>query len=240
MKRRQLSKSSLAFVTIPLNHSSRKAPLGACFALVLAAVITVCSAHADPTVQNGSFESPAIGPNNVVAGAGDFWSSSTFGCFTDSNNFASFGTTPYGNQYLVLNADANGYVTQGAAGFLAGQTYVLSLFFADYAGRGSNPTLTVEVGGVATGGGTFFAPVSGPNGNNPYPFQLAEVSFTPYADGAVEFALIATNGWLAIDNVTLAVPEPSTWAAGLLTAGALLCSIWRRRAGWLSRRANGC
>jgi sulfatase modifying factor 1 len=26
-----------------------------------------------------------------------------------------------------------------------------------------------------------------------------------------------------------AVPEPSTWAAGLLTAGALLCSIWRRR-----------
>jgi hypothetical protein len=34
------------------------------------------------------------------------------------------------------------------------------------------------------------------------------------------------------DSFTLdvgAVPEPSTWAAGLLTAGALLCSIWRRR-----------
>jgi streptogramin lyase len=28
-----------------------------------------------------------------------------------------------------------------------------------------------------------------------------------------------------------AVPEPSTWAAGFLTAGTLLCSIWRRRAG---------
>lgn len=35
-------------------------------------------------------------------------------------------------------------------------------------------------------------------------------------------------------------PEPSTWAAGFLTAGALLCSLWRRRTGWLSRRTHAC
>jgi hypothetical protein len=33
------------------------------------------------------------------------------------------------------------------------------------------------------------------------------------------------NGPFGID----VVPEPSTWAAGFLTAGAILCSIWRRR-----------
>jgi hypothetical protein len=37
-----------------------------------------------------------------------------------------------------------------------------------------------------------------------------------------------------------AVPEPSTWAAGLLTASTLWCSIWRRRAGWLRRRTHAC
>jgi hypothetical protein len=41
-----------------------------------------------------------------------------------------------------------------------------------------------------------------------------------------------TWGAGANQNFTLeigAVPEPSTWAAGLLTAGTLLCSLWRRR-----------
>src|SRR5438094_891808 len=41
-----------------------------------------------------------------------------------------------------------------------------------------------------------------------------------------------------------AVPEPATWAAGLLTGGALLCSIWRRRAGLLTllrrRKTHAC
>lgn len=32
------------------------------------------------------------------------------------------------------------------------------------------------------------------------------------------------------------VPEPATWSAGFLTAGALLCSIWRRRAGSVKLR----
>ena len=39
---------------------------------------------------------------------------------------------------------------------------------------------------------------------------------------------------------TEAVPEPSTWAVGLLTAGLLLCSIWRRRAGWVRREIHNC
>ena len=39
------------------------------------------------------------------------------------------------------------------------------------------------------------------------------------------------NGPYGID----VVPEPSTWAAGLLTAGVVLCPIWRRRVGWFRR-----
>ena len=49
-------------------------------------------------------------------------------------------------------------------------------------------------------------------------------------------ATLGTYEWTwgtgADQNFTLmigAVPEPSTWAAGLLTAGVILCSIWRRR-----------
>ena len=47
------------------------------------------------------------------------------------------------------------------------------------------------------------------------------------ATGAVINASLVSglNGPVGID----VVPEPSTWAAGLLTAGAILCSIWRRR-----------
>src|SRR5205823_2530636 len=36
------------------------------------------------------------------------------------------------------------------------------------------------------------------------------------------------------------VPEPSTWAAGLLAVGALLFSIWRRSAGCVRRRIPAC
>jgi hypothetical protein len=55
------------------------------------------------------------------------------------------------------------------------------------------------------------------------------------AGGSAYFALEGR-----VDGNNLAVPEPATWAAGFLTAGALLCSIWRRRAGWLSRRTYAC
>jgi len=70
--------------------------------------------------------------------------------------------------------------------------------------------------------------------------------FTANAGDKIDFAVgFGTDGsyfsdTTGIDATIEAVPEPSTWAAGLLTAGALLYSIWRRRAGWLCRRARGC
>jgi hypothetical protein len=36
------------------------------------------------------------------------------------------------------------------------------------------------------------------------------------------------------------VPEPSSWAGGLLTAGILVYSTLRSRAGWLRSRTEGC
>jgi sugar lactone lactonase YvrE len=62
--------------------------------------------------------------------------------------------------------------------------------------------------------------------------QISKITFF----GAV--STFATG--ITSPNFIEAVPEPSTWAASLLTAGALLCSIWRRRAGWLRSRTHGC
>jgi hypothetical protein len=59
--------------------------------------------------------------------------------------------------------------------------------------------------------------------------------FTANAGDKIDFAVgFGTDGSYFSDttgiNATIeAVPEASTWATGLLTAGTLLCSIWHRR-----------
>src|ERR1022692_2119710 len=173
---------------------------------------SLTSVHAVPILLNGSFESPVISPNTDVSGGGDFWTGNS-GAFIVANNFNSFGTTPYGNQYLGLEGGTD---QQSVAGFLAGQNYVLDLFFADAAGQ-PNPTLSVTLSGVASGVSTFTAPVTGPNGNNPYPFLEEKVFFTPSANGSVTFLLADSGSVLAIDNLSLqqisnGVPDPGSSA----------------------------
>jgi hypothetical protein len=57
----------------------------------------------------------------------------------------------------------------------------------------------------------------------------------PFANGTTVFDVGIGSDNLPVDMTFIdhgdiaATPEPSTWAAGLLTAGAILCSIWRRR-----------
>jgi hypothetical protein len=162
-------------------------------ALALIALAAAPSIYAVPVVLNGSFESPAIPPDSVAGGGGDFWTGNN-GAFIVSNNFDNRGTTPFGNQYLGLNGSTTtGTDQQTVAGFLGGNNYLFDLFFADSRG-GPNPTLTVTLSGAATGVFTFTAPVSGPNGNNPIPFQLAEVPFTASANGSVNFLLSNIGG----------------------------------------------
>jgi hypothetical protein len=81
--------------------------------------------------------------------------------------------------------------------------------------------------GIAVFQGDLF--VANINGNT-----IGEYNATTGA--TINSALVSgLNGPIGI----AVVPEPSTWAAGLLTGGALLCSIWRRRAGWLRSRRPG-
>jgi protein with PEP-CTERM/exosortase system signal len=190
-------------------------------ALAFIALAAFRSAYAVPVVLNGSFESPAIAPNFVVQCGGDFWTGNN-GSFIVSNNFQSRGTTPFGNQYLGLNGSTTtGTDEQNVPGFLAGHNYLFDLFFADSRG-GPNPTLSVTLSGAATGVFVFTAPVSGPNGNNPIPFQLAEVSFTPSTDGSVDFLLSNIGGdALAIDNVSVR-EVPDAGSSALLLGLALL------------------
>jgi PEP-CTERM motif len=81
--------------------------------------------------------------------------------------------------------------------------------------------------GIAVFGGNLFVSQYGPN-------TIGE--YNAITGATVNASLVSgLNGPYGID----VVPEPSTWAAGLLTAGALLCSTWRRRAGWLRRSLSG-
>ena len=120
------------------------------------------------------------------------------------------------------------------SGFLAGQSYILYLFFADIAGN-ANPQLTVMITGAASSNSVFSAMVSGPNGAGQYPFQEIQVPFTTTSDGDVTFSLIDTGAAsVAVDNVTIAaVPEPSSTLTILLVGAAT--AVWsflahRRRA----------
>jgi hypothetical protein len=191
--------------------------IAAC-SLAVTAIVCPLRAYAGPDILNGSFEGPALLPNSIFAGGGDFWTPSASGVLLVSNNFNALGTTPYGNQYLGFSL-TGASDQQTVSGFLAGQSYVLDFFFADIASN-ANPQITVTISGAADALGVFNAPISGPNAGNPYPFQRATVPFTTTADGDITFLFTDTgSASVALDNVSLsAVPEPSSIAMILLTA----------------------
>jgi hypothetical protein len=126
-----------------------------------------------------------------------------------------YGIAVSGGNLWVANANAN---TIGEYNATTGATINSSLVSGL-----NNPIGLAEYGGnlfvVNNGGGT-----------------IGEYNATTGA--AINASLVSglNGGPFGI----AAVPEPSTWAAGLLTAGAILYSIWRRRAGWLRRGAHSC
>jgi hypothetical protein len=194
-------------------------------ALAFTAVVFPLRAYAVPAILNGSFEDPALLPNTISAGnGGTSWTPNGANVNLVSNNFNNLGTTPFGNQYLAFSL-TGASDQQTVSGFLAGQSYVLDLFFADIANN-ANPQLTITISGAASAVGSFNAPVSGPNGTNPYPFQEATLPFTTTADGAITFLLTDTgSASLAVDNVSFspaAVPEASPTFTTLLIALATI------------------
>jgi hypothetical protein len=188
--------------------------------LAVAAATFPLRVHAAPDLLNGSFEDPPLGPNSISnnngsGNGGTFWTANNSNVNLISNNFGNLGTTPYGNQYIGFSGPGASD-QQTVSGFLAGQSYVLTLFFSDIA-NSANSQLTVTVTGAASATGIFNAPPDNSQGG-PYPFQQAQVPFTTIAGGDITVALLDSGSAnVAVDNVSLAsVPEASPVFAMIL------------------------
>ena len=156
------------------------------------------------------------------------------------NGNAFYGTTPYGNQYLGLDAQGPLLLPsvdfQTVDGFVAGTTYNFNVYFSNLAGASDSAVLLSLADGVT---GDFITDLSvpwqgagGPYGNDTIVFQLATLTYTATTTGSLEFSIEngSFQGVMAIDNVSIdVVPEPSTWAmlgVGAVSAGVV---VLRRR-----------
>ncbi len=209
-------------------------------------------ASADPTILNGGFEDPAEATNTLtdVTGSGlpDWIGSSIAGAtheYIINGNVMDlsgryYGTTPYGNQYLGLNAIRNNSFhsieSQTVTGLVSGQAYALTMYIANLDGA-SDPKVSLGIEFNADGTGnpaylqTFTTPVEGPYGVGRIDFVPETLVFTA-TDNVITFNISnqSKTGTMGIDNVSLsAVPEPTTTAASLLGAGALVGTVIRRR-----------
>lgn len=205
----------------------------ACGAVLALSCAGTGTSAAATLLLNGSFESPLLSPGTGIAGGGDNWTPSSRNSVIASNGFDDIGSTPYGSQFLGLNA--GNADSQTVPNLVAGTTYYLTAYFADAFGGGS-PSLTMAVTGAATASQTYGAPVGGPYGAaNTIPFTAATLSFVAQTSGAATVTLTDSSPGAAIvvDNVLLdtvaPVPEPSTWAlVGLGGAGLLGFGLRRR------------
>ena len=202
--------------------------------------LTAAGASTAPVLLDGGFEDPALAANSFVAGGGTSWTP-VGSVFVISNDYESFGNTPYGTQYLDLN-DANTSDSQSVSGFVAGQTYFLGADFSDIQ-DGVDPSLTLSVSGAAVASSTFTGTVGGPYGTGTFAFSSAGILFAATTSGSVTITLTNSSGpsgnaffpALAVDNVSLygftqtpTIPEPAT-TAGLLLGVAALAGVTLRR-----------
>jgi DNA-binding beta-propeller fold protein YncE len=159
--------------------------------------------------------------------------------FDSSGNL--YATNVYANQISKITSGgavslfatlAGGYTPTGLA--FNGSLYV--------SGFGNNEISAITPGGVVS----LFATL--PGGSSPIGLAFDGNGNLYAADnGTNQISKISPDGLTVSTFATgintpyfiEAVPEPSTWAAGFLTAGTLLCSIWRRyQAGCCDRRSS--
>ena len=88
--------------------------------------------------------------------------------------------------------------------------------------------MTLQVSGGATAIQSFALP-DNPQFGGLLPFVTYTLNFVPTSSAAVTFTLSAGVNPIALDNVQLLAPEPSTWAAVGLGAGLLGIAALRRR-----------
>ena len=185
----------------------------------------------DELIVNGGFEVPSISPDrwsNVTAGSTRItgWTVSS-----GDVDIVSVGhSRPYdGQQWLDLSGDASGEIEQSFS-TNAGQAYELSFWYANNP-SGSASGYDAEV--TVTGNGTLLdAWISHSGSTKPnmkYQF-FSEFFVADSSSTTLRFqSLTGGNAGIALDSVSVVVPEPSTLI--LLAVSSIGLIVYRRRRG---------
>ena len=206
------------------------------------------AATAANLIVNGGFETPdAVDGGFVqVFGGTNFggWTVTGLDVLLIDRNYTESGlvfNAAAGNQAVDLtgagNTSPEDGVEQTVFGLQNGRLYRLSFELGNAApigGNGSNYTLpsTVRVsfdGGPAL---SFTNAVNNPTGNPGINFQAFSTNYVANASGQVTirfFNGIGNDNYVGLDNVSLAVPEPATWALMIMGFGGAGAMLRRRR-----------
>lgn len=225
-------------------------------AMALVAILSTGSAIAGPTIVNGSFEDQKFAQdslNEITKTGTTGWVTSTLsgvheyvinGLIQDTYD-RDIGVTPFGDQYIGLNAvyrrSFHSIVGQGVSGFTIGQEYALTFYFANLDGASDakmdvSATPGIDGFGLPIAEEIFTAPVEGPYYDGTIDFLPYTLTFTATStDMFFAFNNMSFTGIEGLDNVSIAaiggaVPEPAAWAMMIGGFGLAGAATRRRRA----------
>lgn len=215
------------------------------------------AAHAGDVITNGDFSSSSYGATNNQFGTG-FGGQGVTGWTGNGGYNLYFGTSvttnastqysppstgehlyatafPIDGAFVALDGDSNvqGGISQSLTGLEVGKNYTLTFDWAagQLANRGGNTTeqLAVSFGGQSFNTDVLHVASGGFSGWNTVSFVFTATS----ANQTLSFLSVGTPNGLPpialLDNVSLTVPEPATWAMMLVGFGGIGAMIRRRR-----------